>query len=93
MTADTGELRDPFRPDWHTFLPMQSPQRCGFCMSSKDEHTPPHPAIVAGGEALRRLWPGWLCDGGGIHAVQDSEMAAAVLLDAAGFDFGGKSKL
>lgn len=65
--------------------------RCGFCGAQRDTHGTPSDAVIAGGLALRKKWPGRYKDGGGILGVQDSQRDAATVLIAAGY-IGGKKE-
>jgi hypothetical protein len=82
----SDESVQPTRQGMHSWRPMNAgyyPRHCEYCLVPKDQHAVPPPGVIAGGTALRKMWPGWLTDGGGIYAVQDSEVAAHAVLTAA----------
>lgn len=56
--------------------------RCGYRGVNREHHGEPSDAVVRGGEALRKLLPGVFKDGGGVWAVQDSQRAAAAVIEA-----------
>jgi hypothetical protein len=75
---------DSVRRD-HTF---RSPQVgiqtfCAYCLGSDTNHRPVTAEVRKAAEVLRREWPGWFVDGGGIMALQDSERTAFRMLEAA----------